>query len=72
MGFGVVSQVASEELVTYVRTVSWEKNAFGPSKMEFTQMSEECKLRLFTSCHPLNPCHIAVFRIVSQSGLVNR
>lgn len=72
MGFGVVSQVASAELLTYLRTVCWEKNAFGPSKMGFRQMSEECKLRLLTSCDSLNTCHIAVFRIISQSGLVNR
>lgn len=65
MGFGVVSQVASEELVTYLLTVCWEKNVFALSKMGFTQMSEECKLRLFTSCDSLSSCHISVFRINS-------
>lgn len=59
------SQVASEELVTYLLTVCWEKNVFGSSKMGFTQMSEECKLTLFTSCDSLSACHIAVFRVIS-------
>lgn len=60
--------MASEELVTYLLTVCWEKNVFGSSKMGFTQMSEECKLRLFTSCDSLSTCHIAVWPYKQMSS----